>query len=144
MIPCLPIMCALQVDLAGESSARPAGPGLCFFWSYTSFGAPTAASFLLTGPLVDRVLTPAAGTAAWQRVAPLLGTGPAAAIGLVQVVTGLVLLAGAVLDVQPSLGQAPGSCVPPDYQAEIVGRLSHMIYRMLRVQNSAICRIVES
>jgi MFS transporter, DHA3 family, macrolide efflux protein len=57
----------------------------------------STASFLLTGRLVDGVLTPWASSPAWQPLAPLLGRGPVAAIGLVQLATGAVLLAGGVL-----------------------------------------------
>lgn len=53
----------------------------------------STASFLLTGPLVDRVLEPAVGSPAWQRVAPLVGNAPGAGIGLLQVATGLIILA---------------------------------------------------
>lgn len=52
----------------------------------------STASFLLVGPLVDGVIQPWVGSAAWQRFAPLLGTGPAAGLGLVLVVTGVLIL----------------------------------------------------
>ena len=54
-------------------------------------------SFLLIGPLVDRVIQPWAASPAWASLAPLLGTGSAAGIGLVLVVTGALLLASTLL-----------------------------------------------
>ena len=49
-------------------------------------------SFLLTGFLVDRVVNPAIGTTAWVFFESLLGNGPGAGIGLVEVITGLIIL----------------------------------------------------
>ena len=50
------------------------------------------ASFALVGPLIDRLLVPAVGTERWEIVAPLVGQGPAAGIGLLQAITGAILL----------------------------------------------------
>jgi MFS family permease len=50
------------------------------------------ASFLLVGPLVDRLLEPAVGRPGWAWVAPLLGSRPGAGMGLLLVVAGLILL----------------------------------------------------
>jgi MFS transporter, DHA3 family, macrolide efflux protein len=50
-------------------------------------------SFLLTGLLVDRVLEPAVGTRAWQPFAWLVGAVPGSGIGLLEVFTGVVILA---------------------------------------------------
>ena len=49
-------------------------------------------SFLLTGPLVDRVLAPAVGSEAWRRFAPVFGLGPGAGVGLLLFATGLLVL----------------------------------------------------
>jgi MFS transporter, DHA3 family, macrolide efflux protein len=57
----------------------------------------STASFLLTGALVDRVLTPLASTPGGWPLAPMLGGGHTGAIGLVEVVTGIVLLLGAAV-----------------------------------------------
>ena len=54
-------------------------------------------SFLLVGPLVDRVVQPRVGGPGWQWVAPLVGSGPGAGIGLVLVVTGLLALVATLL-----------------------------------------------
>ncbi len=55
--------------------------------------AGSTTSFLLTGLLVDRVLEPAVGTPAWQPFAGLVGTATGSGIGLLEVFTGLVILA---------------------------------------------------
>lgn len=52
----------------------------------------STASFLLTGPLVDRVLEPAVATPAWQAVAGIVGNQPGAGMGLVLVATGVAIL----------------------------------------------------
>jgi MFS family permease len=52
----------------------------------------STASFLLTGPLVDKVLEPAARQPGWRAVAPLVGQGAGAGIGLLEVVTGVLIL----------------------------------------------------
>lgn len=49
-------------------------------------------SLLLAGPLVDKVLEPAVGTAQWERVAPLLGTHAGAGMGLLILGCGVLLL----------------------------------------------------
>jgi DHA3 family macrolide efflux protein-like MFS transporter len=49
-------------------------------------------SFLLTGPVVDRVLEPAVGSPAWHLFAPLFGQAPGAGMGLLLFVTGLTIL----------------------------------------------------
>ena len=54
-------------------------------------------SFLLVGPLVDRVIQPLVGGPGWQWAAPLVGNGPAAGIGLLLVVTGVLYLGATAL-----------------------------------------------
>lgn len=49
-------------------------------------------SFLLVGPLVDRVIEPAVGTPGWASFSPLVGNEPGAGMGLVLVVTGGIIL----------------------------------------------------
>jgi MFS transporter, DHA3 family, macrolide efflux protein len=58
-------------------------------------GATT--SFLLTGPLVDRLLEPAVGDPRWQWVELLVGNQPGAGIGLLLVVVGLIILTSTTL-----------------------------------------------
>jgi MFS transporter, DHA3 family, macrolide efflux protein len=57
----------------------------------------STASFVLVGPLVDRVVQPLANGPGWQVLRPLLGTGPAAGMGLVLVTTGVLMLAATAL-----------------------------------------------
>jgi MFS family permease len=54
-------------------------------------------SFLLIGPLVDRVLEPAVGGPGWAGLAPLLGSADGAGMRLLYVATGLILLAATAL-----------------------------------------------
>jgi hypothetical protein len=46
---------------------------------------------LVTGPLVDRVLEPAAGSPAWAAVAPLVGAAPGSGMGLLMVIAGALM-----------------------------------------------------
>jgi DHA3 family macrolide efflux protein-like MFS transporter len=74
-------------------------------------------SFLLIGPLVDRVIQPLVGTPAWLRVAPLVGSGPEAGIGLLLVVTGVLYLAASLLVFSlPSVRHMEAAL--PDYQTK--------------------------
>ena len=41
---------------------------------------------------MDHVVNPAIGTKAWEFLNPLLGSGPGAGIGLVEVMTGAIIL----------------------------------------------------
>lgn len=78
----------------------------------------STSSFLLTGWLVDRVLQPAVGRPVWQWVAPLVGQGAGAAIGLLILVTGLLILASTALTFsQRSVRQLEAHL--PDYQASV-------------------------
>jgi MFS family permease len=72
------------------------------------------ASFLLVGPLVDRVLEPAVATPGWQMVAPVVGSLPGAGMGLVLVTAGLfILLATAAAAALPAVRRVERSL--PDY-----------------------------
>jgi len=79
-------------------------------------------SFVLTGPLIDKIVNPAVSKPAWSRLTPFLGRGPEAGIGLVLVVTGIVIFAVTLLvsaiasirqletrlpDYEPAPGQQP-------------------------------------
>jgi MFS transporter, DHA3 family, macrolide efflux protein len=73
-------------------------------------------SFLLIGPLVDRVIQPLVGTPAWRSVAPYVGSGPGAGIALVLLVTGVLYLAATLLIFSfPSVRHMETRL--PDYQA---------------------------
>lgn len=54
-------------------------------------------TYLVTGPLVDDVLQPAVGTSGWKVVAPLVGNGEGAAIGLYIFVCGTLLFVGSLI-----------------------------------------------
>ena len=54
-------------------------------------------SFALTGYLVDHIINPSVGSQAWEAVQPFVGNGPGAGIGLVQVVTGVIILAATIM-----------------------------------------------
>jgi hypothetical protein len=71
------------------------GRAFAFVQQLALLGSTT--SFLVTGPLVDRFLQPLAASSAWAGLAPWLGEGPGAAIGLLQVATGLLILASTAL-----------------------------------------------
>ena len=76
----------------------------------------STASFLLTGPLVDKVLEPAARRPGWQIVAPLVGQGAGAGIGLLEVVTGiLILVVTAAMYAWPLIRKMESTL--PDYAA---------------------------
>jgi hypothetical protein len=77
----------------------------------------STASFLVTGPLVDRVLEPLVGTPAWKPLAPLLGAQPGAGMGLLEVMAGLAILAAtAVTFGQRRVRRMEADL--PDYAAE--------------------------
>jgi len=71
--------------------------GRVFAFAEQLFLLGSTTSFLLTGALVDRVLTPLASAPGRWPLASLLGQGHTGAIGLVEVVTGIILLAGAAV-----------------------------------------------
>jgi hypothetical protein len=58
-------------------------------------GATT--SFLLVGPVIDRVLEPAVGGPRWDVVAPLVGDTPGSGMGLLIVLAGLLIVAATAL-----------------------------------------------
>ena len=58
-------------------------------------------SFALTGYLVDHVINPSVGTKAWEWLQPLVGKEAGAGIGLVEVVTGIIILLATILVLGP-------------------------------------------
>jgi hypothetical protein len=61
----------------------------------------STASFALTGYLVDHVVNPSVRTQAWKTFQPLVGKDAGAGIGLVEVVTGIIILAATLLMFSP-------------------------------------------
>lgn len=92
----LPMGNALFVSLL-QSKTPPDVQGRIFALVNQLGFVGATSSFLLVGPLVDRLLVPAATGPDWSRLVPLLGRGEAAAIGLVLVVTGALILGSTLL-----------------------------------------------
>lgn len=95
MVP-LPANNALYKSIY-QLKVPPDMQGRVFAFAEQFFLLGSTASFLLTGALVDRVLTPLASRPEGWKLASLFGSGAAGAIGLVQAATGVVLLAGAAV-----------------------------------------------
>lgn len=57
----------------------------------------TPIAYLIAGPLADQVFEPAARTAGWNAVAPLVGSGAGAGMGLMYVIAGGAVIVVAVL-----------------------------------------------
>jgi hypothetical protein len=74
----------------------------------------TPAVYLSVGSLVDRLITPLNAQPAWLLVAPLVGSGPGSAIGLLFVLGGglVALLAGGLLAFARFRAQGTGSVQP--------------------------------
>lgn len=80
-----------------QSKAPADMQGRVFAFAEQLFLLGSTTSFLLTGALVDRVLTPLASAPGGWPLAALFGAGHTAAIGLVEVATGIILLLGAAV-----------------------------------------------
>jgi DHA3 family macrolide efflux protein-like MFS transporter len=82
----------------------------------------STASFALTGYLVDHVVNPSVGTQAWKAFQPLVGKDAGAGIGLVEVVTGVIILAATLLMFAPAHFRELEARYP-DYEAGSTGQL---------------------
>lgn len=87
----LPAVQALYISIL-QAKSPPDIQGRIFALNDQFSLLGSTASFLLTGFLVDHVINPAIGTRAWEFFKPLLGNGPGAGIGLVEVATGVIIL----------------------------------------------------
>ena len=87
----LPMNQALYISIL-QAKSPPDMQGRIFALNDQLGFIGSTTSFLLTGFLVDHLVNPAIGTRAWTILEPLLGKGPGAGIGLVQVVTGAIIL----------------------------------------------------
>ncbi|MDT8307644.1 MAG: hypothetical protein RRC07_17050 [Anaerolineae bacterium] len=115
----LPMGNALFVSLL-QSKTPPDAQGRIFALVNQLGFVGATSSFLLVGPLVDRVLVPAASRPGWSVVAPLVGRGEAGAIGLVLLVAGALILATTLLLVAtPAVRQV--EVVLPDFEAAVSG-----------------------
>lgn len=115
----LPMGNALFVSLL-QSKTPPDAQGRIFALVNQLGFVGATSSFLLVGPLVDRVLVPAASRPGWSIVARLVGRGEAGAIGLVLVVAGGLILATTLLLVAtPAVRQV--EVVLPDFETVASG-----------------------
>lgn len=76
-------------------------------------------SYLLVGPLADQVFEPAVGAAGWERVAPLVGDGAGAGMGLIMLIAGgLLVVTTTLVYAIPRVRHMEAEL--PDYVAEPV------------------------
>jgi MFS transporter, DHA3 family, macrolide efflux protein len=87
----LPVVQALYISIL-QVKSPPDIQGRVFALNDQLSLIGSTTSFLATGFLVDHIVNPAIGTKSWALLEPLLGSGPGAGIGLVQVVTGVIIL----------------------------------------------------
>jgi len=88
----LPIMQALYISIL-QVKSPPDMQGRIFALNDQLSLAGSTISFALTGYLVDHVINPSVGTKAWELIQPILGKDAGAGIGLVEFVTGAIILA---------------------------------------------------
>ena len=88
----LPIMQTMYISIL-QVKSPPDLQGRIFALNDQLGFIGSTTSFALTGYLVDHVINPSVGTRAWAVFQPLVGKDAGAGIGLVQVVTGVIILA---------------------------------------------------
>lgn len=111
----LPVMQALYMSIM-QVKTPPDLQGRVFALVAQLGFLGSTASFALTGFLVDDVINPAIGSPAWVIVEPIVGNGPGAGMGLVQVVTGCIILL-VTLGVYGSVAVRKLEGRLPDYEA---------------------------
>lgn len=79
----------------------------------------TPVAYLLVGPLADQVFEPSVGMAGWSAVAPLVGSGDGAGMGLMYVISGLLII-GVMVLASASYGVRNMETLLPDYEPETV------------------------
>ena len=92
----LPIMQTMYISIL-QVKSPPDLQGRIFALNDQLGFIGSTASFALTGYLVDHVVNPSVGTQAWRLVQPLVGKEAGAGIGLVEVMTGIIILAATLL-----------------------------------------------
>jgi MFS transporter, DHA3 family, macrolide efflux protein len=93
----------------------------------------TPLSFLLVGPLADNVFEPAVGKAGWDTVAPLVGNGVGAGMGLMIFIAGVgVTIASIVTYATPFVRNMEANL--PDYVADPV---AETVSAPLQVESAA-------
>jgi MFS family permease len=95
MIP-LPMMNTLYMSIL-QVKTPPDMQGRIFAFQSQLGLLGSTLSFVLTGPLIDKIVNPSISKPAWSRLAPFLGSGPEAGIGLVLVITGIIIFAVTLL-----------------------------------------------
>jgi DHA3 family macrolide efflux protein-like MFS transporter len=92
----LPIMQTMYISIL-QVKSPPDMQGRIFALNDQLGFIGSTTSFALTGYLVDHVINPSVGTKVWEWFQPLVGKDAGAGIGLVEVVTGLIILAATLL-----------------------------------------------
>lgn len=110
----LPLMQALYISIL-QVKSPPDMQGRIFALNDQLGFIGSTASFALTGYLVDHVVNPSVGTRAWEVFQPLVGKDAGAGIGLLEVITGLIILL-ATLVVFSSIRIRDLEARLPDYQ----------------------------
>ncbi len=111
----LPVMNALYMSIM-QVKTPPDLQGRVFALVAQLGFLGSTASFALTGYLVDHVINPAIGSQAWAMFEPIVGNGPGAGMGLVQVVTGVIIVL-VTLGVYGSSAVRQLEIRLPDYEA---------------------------
>lgn len=77
----------------------------------------TPLAYLIAGPLADNIVSPMVNTPQWELVAPLVGSGDGAGIGLIFIGAGIVaILIGVTMLLVPSIRNLDADL--PDYTPE--------------------------
>jgi hypothetical protein len=92
----LPVMQTLYIPIL-QVKSPPDMQGRIFALNDQLGFIGSTASFALTGYLVDHVINPSVGTKAWVWIQPMVGKDAGAGIGLVEVVTGVIILIATLL-----------------------------------------------
>jgi MFS transporter, DHA3 family, macrolide efflux protein len=92
----LPIMQTMYISIL-QVKSPPDLQGRIFALNDQLGFIGSTTSFVLTGYLVDHVINPLVGTQAWAVFQPFVGKGAGAGIGLVEVVTGAIILVATFL-----------------------------------------------
>jgi len=92
----LPVMQAMYISIL-QAKSPPDLQGRIFALNDQLGFIGSTTSFALTGYLVDHVINPAVGSKGWAFIQPLLGNGAGAGIGLVEMVTGTIILVATLL-----------------------------------------------
>jgi DHA3 family macrolide efflux protein-like MFS transporter len=111
----LPIIQTMYISIL-QAKTPPDLQGRIFAFNDQLGFIGSTTSFALTGYLVDKVINPFVGTQAWAMFQPIVGNNAGAGIGLVEVVTGFIILA-ATIAVYASIHIRELEVRLPDYEA---------------------------